>query len=111
MTLKVQQVGVLRADGTLGPPVASETQYVFELRRAEPAGTGLLITELPNMLLVSDSAVREYYRPRTVYFWNPELTRLVPDQRYLPSSAPTERRITEVMKWLADRPSDWLSPP
>ncbi|MEV4818351.1 LpqB family beta-propeller domain-containing protein [Micromonospora tulbaghiae] len=110
VTLKVQQVGVLRADGTLGPPVASETQYVFELRRAEPAGTGLLITELPNVLLASDSAMREYYRPRTVYFWNTDLTRLVPDQRYLPSSAPTERRITEVMKWLADRPSDWLAP-
>ncbi|WP_431879310.1 LpqB family beta-propeller domain-containing protein [Micromonospora marina] len=110
VTLKVQQVGVLRADGTLGPPVASETQYVFELRRAEPTGTGLLITELPNVLLASDSAVREYFRPRTVYFWNTDLTRLVPDQRYLPSSAPTERRITEVMKWLADRPSDWLAP-
>ncbi|MGC4894746.1 LpqB family beta-propeller domain-containing protein [Micromonospora sp. DT31] len=109
VTLKVQQIGVLRADGTLGQPVSGQTQYVFEMRRAEPASTGLLITELPNVLLASDSALREYYRPRTVYFWNAELTRLVPDQRYLPASAPTERRITEVVKWLADRPSDWLA--
>ncbi|MFD6634907.1 LpqB family beta-propeller domain-containing protein [Micromonospora chalcea] len=109
VTLKVQQVGVLRADGTLGPPVASDTQYVFELRRAEPAGTGLLITEAPNVLLASDSAMREYYQARTVYFWNSDQTRLVPDQRYLLSAAPTERGITEVMRWLADRPSDWLA--
>ncbi|MEV0002303.1 LpqB family beta-propeller domain-containing protein [Micromonospora sp. NPDC050980] len=107
--LKVQQVGVLRADGTLGPPTATETEYVFELRRAEPTGTGLLITRLPNVLLTSDSALREYYRQHKVYFWNSDLTRLVPDLRYLPA-VPTERLVTEVVKWLAGGPSDWLAP-
>ncbi|MFI2714382.1 LpqB family beta-propeller domain-containing protein [Micromonospora sp. NPDC018662] len=110
VTIKVQQVGVLRADGTLGPPGATETEYVFQLRRAEPAGTGLLITSLPNVLLTSDAALRQYYRSRTVYFWNSDLTRLVPDLRYLPSSVPAERRVTEVVKWLAGGPSDWLAP-
>ncbi|MEU1963930.1 LpqB family beta-propeller domain-containing protein [Micromonospora sediminicola] len=110
VTIKVQQVGVLRADGTLGPPGATETEYPFQLRRAGPAGTGLLITELPNVLLTTDTALREYYRSRTVYFWNSDLTRLVPDLRYLPSSVPAERRVTEVVKWLAGGPSDWLSP-
>ncbi|MFI7212088.1 LpqB family beta-propeller domain-containing protein [Micromonospora maritima] len=110
VTIKVQQVGVLRADGTLGPPGATETEYPFQLRRAGPTGTGLLITELPNVLLTTDTALREYYRSRTVYFWNSDLTRLVPDLRYLPSSVPAERRVTEVVKWLADGPSDWLSP-
>ncbi|MFG1673163.1 LpqB family beta-propeller domain-containing protein [Micromonospora sp. NPDC049282] len=107
--LKVQQVGVLRADGTLGPPAATDTEYVFELRRAEPAGTGLLITSLPTVLLTSDSALREYYRQHKVYFWNSDLTRLVPDLRYLPA-VPTERLVTEVVKWLAGGPSDWLAP-
>lgn len=107
--LKVQQVGVLRADGTLGPPAATETEYVFELRRAGPAGTGLLITRLPPLLLTSDSALREYYRQHKVYFWNSDLTRLVPDLRYLPA-VPAERLVTEVMKWLAGGPSDWLGP-
>ncbi|GAA3740373.1 hypothetical protein GCM10022379_07150 [Micromonospora maritima] len=110
VTIKVQQVGVLRADGTLGPPGATETEYPFQLRRAGPTGAGLLITELPNVLLTTDTALREYYRSRTVYFWNSDLTRLVPDLRYLPSSVPAERRVTEVVKWLADGPSDWLSP-
>ncbi|WFE38557.1 LpqB family beta-propeller domain-containing protein [Micromonospora sp. WMMD998] len=104
--IKVQQVGVLRADGTLGPPGATETEYVFQLRRAE---TGLLITNLPNVLLTSDAALREYYRSRTVYFWNSDQTRLVPDLRYLPSSVPAERRVTEVVKWLTGGPSDWLA--
>ncbi|GAB3220763.1 hypothetical protein GCM10027452_41350 [Micromonospora halotolerans] len=88
VTVKVQQVGVLRADGTLAPPEALDTEYV---------------------LLVSDTALREYYRSRTIYFWNPDRSRLVPDLRYLPSSVPAERRVTEVVKWLTGRPSDWLA--
>ncbi|MEV0426576.1 LpqB family beta-propeller domain-containing protein [Micromonospora sp. NPDC050495] len=109
VTVKVQQVGVLRADGTLAPPVANETEYVFRLRRTEP-GQALLITDLPNVLLVRDTALREYYRSRTIYFWNSDQTRLVPDLRYLPSSVSTERRVTDVVKWLAGGPSDWLAP-
>ncbi|SCG49742.1 LpqB family beta-propeller domain-containing protein [Micromonospora humi] len=107
--LKVQQIGVLGADGTLGPPEATETEYVFELRRAEPPGSGLLITRLPNVLLTSDSALREFYRQHKVYFWNSDQTRLVPDLRYLPA-VPAERLVTEVVKWLAGGPSDWLRP-
>ncbi|MFE9958245.1 LpqB family beta-propeller domain-containing protein [Micromonospora sp. NPDC005299] len=110
VTVKVQQVGVLRADGTLAPPVANETEYVFKLRRAEPAGGGLLITDLPNVLLISDDALRRYYPSRTIYFWNSDQSRLVPDLRYLPLSMPAERRVTEVVKWLTGGPSDWLAP-
>ncbi|MGY0006856.1 LpqB family beta-propeller domain-containing protein [Micromonospora sp. I033] len=110
VTVKVQQVGVLRADGTLAPPVASETEYVFPLRRADPAGPGLLLTDVPNRLLISDSALRAYYRSRTIYFWNSDQSRLVPDLRYLPSSVPAERRVTDVVKWLTGGPSDWLAP-
>ncbi|MET7965351.1 LpqB family beta-propeller domain-containing protein [Micromonospora sp. NPDC005305] len=110
VTLKVQQVGVLGADGSLSPPVASETEYVFQLRRAEPAGGGLLITDLPNVLLISDDALRGYYPSRTIYFWNADQSRLVPELRYLPSSVPAERRITDVVKWLTGGPSDWLAP-
>ncbi len=110
VTVKVQQVGVLRADGTLAPPVASETEYVFELRQVDPAHPELLITRLPSVLLVSDTALRDYYRMQTIYFWNSDLTRLVPDQRYLSAALPAERRVTEVVKWLAGGPPDWLAP-
>ncbi|SCF35578.1 Sporulation and spore germination [Micromonospora viridifaciens] len=110
VTVPVQQVGVLRADGILAPPVASETKYVFRLRPADAGSTGLLITDLPNVLLLSDAALRYYYGTHTIYFWNSDQTRLVPDQRYLPSTVPTERRVTEVIKWLAGGPPDWLAP-
>ncbi|MFI7071427.1 LpqB family beta-propeller domain-containing protein [Micromonospora sediminicola] len=108
VTVKVQQVGVLRANGVLAPPEASETEYVFQLRRADPTGSGLLLTAVPNVLLVSDSALGKYYLPHTIYFWNADQSRLVPDLRYLPSSVPTERLVTEVVRWLTGDPSDWL---
>ncbi|MEU4368992.1 LpqB family beta-propeller domain-containing protein [Micromonospora chersina] len=109
VTLKVQQVGVLRADGVLDSPEASETEYKFQLRRADSGGPGLLLTNVPNVLLISDTALREYYRSRTIYFWNSGRSRLVPDLRYLPSSVPAERRVTEVVKWLTGGPSKWLA--
>ncbi|MCI4064420.1 LpqB family beta-propeller domain-containing protein [Micromonospora sp. R77] len=108
----VQQIGVLRADGTLAPPAASEPEYRFRLRAATAAdagSSGLLITELPNVLLLSDSALSRYYERRTIYFWNSDESRLVPDQRYLPSAVPDERLVSEVVKWLTRGPSDWLA--
>ncbi|NES26849.1 hypothetical protein GCE86_30580 [Micromonospora terminaliae] len=109
VTIKVQQVGVLRANGVLAPPEANETEYVFQLRRADPGGPGLLLTAVPNVLLVTDTALVSYYRQRTIYYWNPDQTRLVPDLRYLPTSVPTERKVTDVVKWLTGDPSDWLA--
>ncbi|MFG2105302.1 LpqB family beta-propeller domain-containing protein [Micromonospora chersina] len=109
VTIKVQQVGLLRADGVLDSPEASETEYKFQLRRADSGGPGLLLTNVPNVLLVSDTALREYYRSRTIYFWNSGRSRLVPDLRYLPSSVPAERRVTDVVKWLTGGPSKWLA--
>ncbi|RZU73441.1 sporulation and spore germination protein [Micromonospora kangleipakensis] len=110
VTVRVQQLGVLRADGTLRPPVASDPEYRFKLRPADTGQPGLVLTELPNVLLLSDDALRSYYRERTIYFWNSDRSRLVPDQRYLPSAVPAERRVTEVVKWLTVGPSDWLAP-
>ncbi|SBT54775.1 Sporulation and spore germination [Micromonospora narathiwatensis] len=109
VTVTVQQVGVLRADGTLAPPVEIQTKYVFHLRSADAGGTGLFITDPPKVLLLSDTALRRFYGTHTIYFWNSDQTRLVPDQRYLPSTVPTERRVTEVVKWLAGGPPDWLA--
>ncbi|MEU4676361.1 LpqB family beta-propeller domain-containing protein [Micromonospora sp. NPDC023737] len=115
VSIGVQQVGVLRTDGTLVPPVSSETHYEFGLRSASPSGAtddgaGLYVIEPPNVLLVSDTALQDYYESRTIYFWSSDRTQLVPDLRYLPSTVPDERRLNEVVKWLVDGPSDWLYP-
>jgi hypothetical protein len=108
--ITVQQIGVLRTNGMLVPPVATEKEYKFTLRAAaETAGPGLFLTDPPNVLLLSDDALRQYYRTNTIYFWNSDQTRLVPDQRYLSLAVPEERRVSEVVRWLTGGPSDWLA--
>ncbi|WP_229399626.1 LpqB family beta-propeller domain-containing protein [Micromonospora okii] len=111
VTLRVQQIGLLRADGTLMPPLATETEYRFGLRAAQEdrADAGWYVTDPPpNVLLLSDDALQLYYQTHTVYFWNTDRTQPVPDQRYLPLAVPDERRVTEVVKWLTAGPSEWL---
>ncbi|MEU8407223.1 LpqB family beta-propeller domain-containing protein [Micromonospora sp. NPDC048842] len=114
--ITVQQIGVLRTNGTLAPPVATETEYEFGLRSASFNGgvnddrAGLYIINPPNVLLLSDTALREYYQDETIYFWSSDRSRLVPDQRYRPQAVPVERQVNEVVKWLVGGPSDWLRP-
>ncbi|GAB3945215.1 hypothetical protein GCM10027614_36630 [Micromonospora vulcania] len=114
--VKVQQVGVLRANGTLAPPVATESEYEFRLRSGalngdgEDERAGLYVLDPPNVLLLSDVALQQYYQDEAIYFWNSNRDQLVPDQRYLPYSVPNERRVNEVVKWLVAGPSDWLRP-
>ncbi|MBM0233536.1 GerMN domain-containing protein [Micromonospora sp. STR1_7] len=116
VTITVQQIGVLRANGTLAPPVATETEYEFRLRSGALDGAanderaGLYVLDPPNVLLLSDVALQQYYQGESIYFWSSDRTRLVPDQRYLPVAVPEERRVNEVVKWLVAGPSDWLRP-
>ncbi|MEU8373833.1 LpqB family beta-propeller domain-containing protein [Micromonospora sp. NPDC048894] len=110
----VQQVGLLRANGVLGPPVVTDTEYQFSLRgSAEPGQEstqdgGYYVTDPPSVLLLDTLSLRLYYQIRTVYFWNSDATRLVADQRYLPLAVPNERLVSEAVKWLIAGPSDWL---
>ncbi|SCL28258.1 Sporulation and spore germination [Micromonospora nigra] len=111
VTITVQQVGVLRANGTLATPVSTEPTYEFRLVSAGPPGqedAGYYVADPPNVLLLSDEALDRYYQRETIYFWNSGRTRLVPDQRYLPLAVPAERRVSEVVRWLTAGPSDWL---
>ncbi|MFF0367294.1 LpqB family beta-propeller domain-containing protein [Micromonospora sp. NPDC005087] len=112
--IKVQQLGLLRANGTLAPPVATETGYEFRVRSAAFGGdderAGLYVLDPPNVLLLSDNALQRYYQDESIYFWSSDGSRLVPDQRYLPAAVPDERRVNEVVKWLVGGPSDWLRP-
>ncbi|MFF4876418.1 LpqB family beta-propeller domain-containing protein [Micromonospora sp. NPDC000668] len=114
--ITVQQIGVLGTNGTLAPPVATETEYEFGLRSGALGGAGnderagLYVLNPPNVLLLSDVALQQYYQDESIYFWNSDRSRLVPDQRYLPLAVPDERRVNEVVKWLVGGPSEWLRP-
>jgi hypothetical protein len=116
ITIPVQQVGVLKANGTLAPPVATETAYTFTVGKvpAPIAGRnqtlpGLFVLDPPPVLLMSTRALKDYYRQQTIYFWNVDGTALVPDLRYLSQSLPREGRATEVLGWLTGGPADWLT--
>ncbi len=107
--VKVQQVGVLAGTkGTLEPSVGGIDAYEFTVDEVE-GQTGLFITKAPPVLLLSDTALSTFYERRTIYFWNRENTALVPDVRYMSSAIPSERRPTEIIKWLAAGPSQWLA--
>ncbi len=111
VTITVQQVGLLRANGMLVPPLATESTYEFRLISGGPAGQddgGFYVADPPNVLLLSDEALRRYYQAESIYFWNSERTALVADQRYLSSAVPAERRVSEVIRWLTAGPSEWL---
>ncbi|RKN38079.1 LpqB family beta-propeller domain-containing protein [Micromonospora endolithica] len=110
VTISVQQVGRLRADGVLAPPEASETSYRFRLRPTLEAGEEIdwYVVNPPNVPLLSVDALATYYESRTVYFWSSDRQRLVPDQRYLPLAVPEDRQVSEVVKWLVAGPSEWL---
>jgi hypothetical protein len=114
VTIRVSHVGVLRANGSIGEPTLTDTEYEFTVGRIESdrgkAGSdvGLYVLDPPPVLLLSADALQLYYRERMIYFWNADRTALVPDLRYLPRAVPTRRQPTELLSWLTGGPADWL---
>ncbi|AVT30379.1 MULTISPECIES: LpqB family beta-propeller domain-containing protein [unclassified Plantactinospora] len=107
----VQQIGVLRANGSIGEPVRQETVYDFVVGAAprDPGtGGGLWVLKHPSVLLMTDDALRDYYEEQTIYFWNANGTSLVPDLRYLPRTVPVPQHATAVLDWLTGGPAEWL---
>lgn len=117
VTVYVQQVGVLRGDGSVGEPELTDQSYEFTVRemsttvggKTQPL-EGYWMVDPPPVLLLSTSALETYYSARTIYFWNAGRTNLVPDLRYLPKSVPRESQATEMLGWLIGGPSSWLAP-
>ncbi|HEX6968021.1 MAG TPA: LpqB family beta-propeller domain-containing protein [Micromonosporaceae bacterium] len=128
VTIKVQQVGVLRADGTVRRPELTDTSYTFvvgklpgsaaersddvldAVTRDKAAQSGLYVLQPPSpALLMSEDALQDYYQMRAIYFWNKDRTSLVPDLRHLPLAVPRSRRADEVVGWLTRGPADWLA--
>lgn len=116
VTIAVEQVGVLRPNGVLQPPILPESSYTFRVgnlengdldKREEAAGL-YVYDPPPGVLLMSVDALKDYYEQQAIYFWSREDEHLVPDLRYLPESVPSGRRPTEVLGWLTDGPADWL---
>jgi hypothetical protein len=116
VTLPVQQVGVLQADGTIAPPLSTApTEYTFTVGQVPPAVSGkddggLYLFKAPDVLLMSTDALKFYYHAQTIYFWSgADKPILVSDRRYLADAVPAERVATEVVGWLIGGPADWLN--
>jgi hypothetical protein len=105
--LRVQQVGVLGRWGILSPPESTVGEYTLDVGTV-PGGSGLYLTGGMPGLMISTEALDRFYQRRSLYFWNAERTRLVPDLRYLPREVPAERQPTDIIDWLTAGPSEWL---
>ncbi|WP_067496429.1 LpqB family beta-propeller domain-containing protein [Actinoplanes sp. TFC3] len=109
VTLKVVTVGVLTSKGILEPSQDSGEQ-TYKLTVSQITGKpGLFVTKAPQVMLLTDRALQDYYEPRTIYFWNKDHTALVPDVRYLSADVPSEQVPGQVIKWLIDGPAAWLA--
>jgi hypothetical protein len=105
--ISYQLLGTLGKNGLLEPsPELVEDKY--ELVLGEVTGEGLYVLQAPPFLLLSDTAVTEYYGEHTIYFWNTDRTGLVPDVRYLLREVPVEQRPTIILNWLIGGPAPWI---
>jgi hypothetical protein len=108
--IQVQHLGVLSANGSVGPPNNELTEY--KLTVGEVAGqSGYWVTAgAPPLLLLPNVELLSRYVQTSVYFWNKDRTALVPDLRWLPRSISAERRPTELLEWLSGGPSGLIGP-
>ncbi|GGQ64843.1 LpqB family beta-propeller domain-containing protein [Couchioplanes azureus] len=109
VTVNARTVGVLGHNGVLDPvPDKGVTPYPLTVKSiADQAG--FFVTEAPQVLLLSDTALNNYFERRPIYFWNQDRTSLVPDVRYLPKDMPSEQEPQQIIKWLIEGPARWLS--
>lgn len=110
--LTVRHVGVLDADtGVLQPPTETNTKYHFKVVHAADSSLAIADWDARQQhLLLSTTALVEFFQERTLYFWAGNGADLVPDLRYLPLVVDNKERPTHVVKWLLEGPSAWLRP-
>ncbi|WP_030434986.1 LpqB family beta-propeller domain-containing protein [Actinoplanes subtropicus] len=111
-TFYAQTVGTLKSNGSLEPAAADpngSAQYSVEVGPvAGQSGYFVLRPPPHRVLLLSDTALNDFYQRRTIYFWNNENTALIPDLRYMPGSIPSAQQPTTILNWLVTGPASWL---
>ncbi|MFF5291370.1 LpqB family beta-propeller domain-containing protein [Paractinoplanes globisporus] len=111
ITFNAQVIGLLKGNGSLEPnpeanPVISE--YTVKVGRVAGQQGYFILETPPHTLLLTDTALNNYYERRTIYFWNNENTALIPDLRYMPRDLPSTQRPTTIVSWLVSGPASWL---
>lgn len=110
VVVKARDIGPLSARGIL-TPATEDRQIDIKLNLEQVEGQqGLFVSKMsPSGLLLTDTALSRFYSPRPIYFWNQDLSGLVPDMRYMPASVPAEQQPTDIVDWLIDGPSPLLN--
>lgn len=107
-----QAVGVFSPDkGTLNPPPANATTlrlHFLVVSNADPPG-GLSIASSPDGMYMSETALGQYYRQHSIYFWDNDRDGLIPDLRYLPRTLSLVQQETQIVNWVLAGPSDWMN--
>lgn len=109
VVLHVQQLGKLNPDGSfqpLGQAETSDAQWTIKVKRGTDGQWR--IVNPPQTLLITNSAFTRFYHQVFVYFFDPLLTMLVPDPRYV-AAEPATGIPGRVMELLLDGPSAGLS--
>ena len=111
ITFNAQVIGILKPSGSLEPATDNKITE-FQVRVGRIAGqSGFFILQTPpHQLLLTDTALDNFYERRTIYFWNNENTALIPDLRYMPRGLPSTQQPTTILRWLVnDGPAPWLA--
>jgi hypothetical protein len=105
--LATTQVGVLNPDGSFQPAGQTDIgQYQLSLQVKKDAAGQWRILNPPDGLVITQSDFDKFYRPVSVYYFDPGGDVLVPDQRYVvtdPIGQPGR-----IVQLLLDGPSDAL---
>ncbi|MCU7725349.1 LpqB family beta-propeller domain-containing protein [Actinoplanes sp. KI2] len=113
VTFNAQTIGTLK-NGSLERSADSGDKTLYKFGIEQVAGQGFFISQLPpqlnRVLLLSDTALDQFYQRHTIYFWNTENTELIPDLRYMPRSVNSAQQPTTILNWLVGGPAGWLTP-
>lgn len=105
VVLHTMLVGSLGSDGAFQPPSPTQTgDYRFSIQVKRQSDGQWRIVNPPNSLVITQSNFARYYRPVSVYFFNPGWNILVPDQRYVVSD-PISGLPGRIVQLLLDGPS------
>jgi hypothetical protein len=100
-------IGTMSSDGTITPRSQARQPFPF---RIVSQGGGWRLENAPQDLMISEAALRDYYKAEPIYFWDLKKKTLVPDLRYLPLTMPTDLRPNQIVKWLIGGPSPMVKP-
>lgn len=104
--MRAKKVATIDASGQYMPVDRDETiDVTFTLDKVKGQWR---ISDLPEELVLTRRDIERVYRPLNLYYFNRDHSTLVPDPVFIPAG--TDKIPTQLVKMLANGPSDWLDP-